>query len=172
MSIVIWVVGGLLGAATTVIVAWVGACWWFGDRDLFKQQNPTHRAGGEPATEEPWSVTPALVIPPNLFPRGHQHHDSGDGRDSDPRRGAAPSPVKDSETTGLHHVARGRGEGHPSGDGTRPTDIIEPARQQGVDLAGLSGGVDAVPGKLQAGDFQELPSPTPLGGGMSRAGAD
>lgn len=74
MSTWIWVTaiaGGILGAGLVILAAWLGACWWFGDRHLFAgllaDQRPAHRAGDEP--RQPEFVTPSLVIPPNLFPR-------------------------------------------------------------------------------------------------------
>jgi hypothetical protein len=66
-EVAVWVAGVLLGAAAATVAAWVGLVWWFGDRDLFARQYPTHRAGDEP---EPKFVSPNLRIPPNLFPDG------------------------------------------------------------------------------------------------------
>jgi hypothetical protein len=54
-----------------------------------------------------------------------------------PRGRARPSPGQDSEG-GLTCAARSLGEGRPSGDGS-----------------------PVLPGKLQAGGFQEPPPPTP-----------
>jgi len=118
MTIAIWVAGILLGAAATTIVAWVGLVWWFGDRDLFKKQYPTHRAGDEP---EPVFPAPSLVIPANLFPRDHQPLDSGGGFHGPPSVAPAAG-LQDSETSGLQSTARGRGDGHPAA-GVGATDL-------------------------------------------------
>jgi hypothetical protein len=103
----VWIAGGILGAAVAAVAFWLGACWWFGDRDLFKgvftKQEAAHRAGDEKT--EPEFVAPSLIIPANLFPPRHPPMNSGD------RRGSAPptdhpalSPVEDSETvTAVPH---------------------------------------------------------------------